>query len=321
MKSVRSINASSFVLLVFILFIIQSCTKKNDEVDQNQVELDKWVEENVSPWANLNGYDLEKTSSGLYYVSIQEGLGSTPTVNDYALVSVTVKKLDGSVFETDSFEVAKANDIFDFRKYYAPKLYSIKNLNKSKFAESILKMKEGEKARILYTLSNSVIIALDVTIELLKVYHTSEAYESELINSYLTNQMQNSQVIEDGIYIKKVETNSNGNSIAEYDRVKVSYMVWYLNNQLMDTNIEDSAKANGIYNPSLSYTPLDVSVGSEAFISGFNTTILNMKYGESAYSVFSSKFGYGADGISYYLPSFCPLKMYVKILPNEIIVK
>jgi len=64
------------------------------------------------------------------------------------------------------------------------------------------------------------------------------------------------------------------------DTVSVDYAVWVENGSLYDTSIESYARAGGIYQPGVQYAPLNLTLGTQAVIAGFEDAILGMKVGD-----------------------------------------
>mgnify|MGYP000059633759 CR=1 FL=1 len=61
--------------------------------------------------------------------------------------------------------------------------------------------------------------------------------------------------------------------------VNISYK-GYIDDKLFDTTDEEMAKENNIYNPSIVYGPVVVSVGGKMLVPGLDTALLEMEEGE-----------------------------------------
>ena len=83
-----------YLYLIFSLLIFMSCTEDKSEAPQTEADIIAYIEAN-----NLNA---TRTSSGLYYVSDNEGSGSRPTSTSNVTVAYKGYFLDGSTFDQSS---------------------------------------------------------------------------------------------------------------------------------------------------------------------------------------------------------------------------
>jgi len=81
-------------LIIFLSLIAISCSKENDFAEQNENEINAYIEKN-----NL---DAIKSKSGLYYVINKAGVGLTPSNRSDVKVSYTGYFTDGKVFDKSS---------------------------------------------------------------------------------------------------------------------------------------------------------------------------------------------------------------------------
>lgn len=83
------------ILLLFILVISFSCS--DDEMDfstQNDIDIEAYIQDK-----NLN---VQKTSSGLYYILNSSGSGATPSANSNVTLGYKGYFLSGEVFDQSS---------------------------------------------------------------------------------------------------------------------------------------------------------------------------------------------------------------------------
>ncbi|MGC8497242.1 MAG: FKBP-type peptidyl-prolyl cis-trans isomerase [Thermoplasmata archaeon] len=86
------------------------------------------------------------------------------------------------------------------------------------------------------------------------------------------------------------------------DIVKFDYELWIVENDkktLFETTLEETAKANGIYDPNVKYKPMVTIIGKKMLIQAFEDSIINAEVGkeveltiepEKAYGVRNNKF-------------------------------
>lgn len=311
-------------LFLVVLTLVNSACKKNEsEVEIQQSKLDSWVEQTINPWASSNGYIVEKTTNGVYYVPIVQGQGIKPTKEDFVLVHFSVRKLDGELLATDSMEVAKSNGIYSYHNYYEPILISLSSPTNSLICDAILKMREGGTARILTTsekinvltrTSKKQIELFDITLKLQKIYKTSDEYEFGLFDKAIGLYFKNPIYIDQGFAYEKIIQQPGDSIIKLNDPVEIWFMCWGLNNQLLDTNIADSAKVYGVYDDAESarYGSLFIHASTNDVNSTILQLLMKMKYSESIMSVYTSKYGLKDQG-SISIPGYCPLRMYIKL--------
>ncbi len=86
----------------------------------------------------------------------------------------------------------------------------------------------------------------------------------------------------------------SGNSGASNgDTVLVNYLGRFEDGTVFDTNIEESAKAAGIYSSAREYYPMEFALGSNAVIPGFEDAIIGMNPGEKKTVRISPEDAYG----------------------------
>ena len=71
-----------------------------------------------------------------------------------------------------------------------------------------------------------------------------------------------------------------GDPVKEGDMVSIDYIGRLEDGTLMDTSLEDVARAEGKFDPEKKYEPLETVVGSGKLIKGFELALVGMKEGE-----------------------------------------
>ena len=108
-------NNLGLVLSFVILFLLASCDTELTSDQKKQLEIDKIVD-------FLSEKELEGTvkTSGLYCVSIIEGVGDSPVDGDTVWIDYIASDLNDVVFDTTNEDEAKDNGIYNNEKVYEP---------------------------------------------------------------------------------------------------------------------------------------------------------------------------------------------------------
>jgi FKBP-type peptidyl-prolyl cis-trans isomerase len=100
------------------------------------------------------------------------------------------------------------------------------------------------------------------------------------------------------------------------------YIGRYLNGQVFDTNIADTAKKYGIYSQCnyelLSFKYFDNeddALNQNSFVTGFSKALWRMTFDERCRTFFNSNFGYGNSG-SGNIPGYTPLCFEIQVEKN-----
>ncbi len=299
-------SLSVFVSAIFLfsgLFIFNSCDKEDKRVEEELIKLQQYLED--------NGYaDLEPTSSGLYYVVLEDGDGPTPEISDYVNIEFTGFLVDGTVFETSSKSIAEFRNIFRDDKLYGPAKFHLEQLGIQGLREGIMMIKEGGKSRLIipsklaFGSSDLGIIGPYSTViydvELLDVISDPEEHEQNLLDQYLEDNDISIAPTESGLYY--VETlDGSGDLPGSGSTVTVHYQGYLLDGRLFDE--------------SSTGTPLVVNMGATNIIPGFIEGLSKMKKGAEATLIIPWDIAYGSggstDGI---IPPYSTLVFDVKVV-------
>lgn len=80
------------------------------------------------------------------------------------------------------------------------------------------------------------------------------------------------------------------------DIVKFDYELWIVENEkktLVETTMEETAKANGIYDPNGKYNPMTVFIGKKMLIQAFEDSIVNAEVGKEVELTLEPEKAYG----------------------------
>jgi FKBP-type peptidyl-prolyl cis-trans isomerase len=131
-----------------------------------------------------------------------------------------------------------------------------------------------------------------------------EAEEQKSIQEFLARNNITTPPTESGLYYLE-KTVGEGLQPVDSDTVSINYIASYLNGVVFDTNIEEVAQDNGIYNPTRDYVPYVFVKGSLSTIEGVNEGVGYMKEGGEAILIIPSKLAYN---------DYTPLVFYVELL-------
>ncbi len=109
----------------------------------------------------------------------------------------------------------------------------------------------------------------------------AEISEKE-VTEYATDKLDKlvSDSLKKGVYLRITQPVAKGETIGEEDEVEVFYTGRYIDGKVFDTNIEEVARENKIYDSEKSYKAMSVKGNSDSFVKGFMLAITNMKRGE-----------------------------------------
>lgn len=102
------------IILLFISIISISCLTNNESIEEN-IDYDTINEQEIQLYLKENNLTAEKTESGLYYITHNEGEGEFPSNNSEVTVSYKGYFLDNIVFdENEEFTYSLTNLIPGF---------------------------------------------------------------------------------------------------------------------------------------------------------------------------------------------------------------
>lgn len=336
--------------LLFSLAILSTFSFFSCEQEVNEGFSDELLR--LQAYMSLHYPNVEPTESGLYYIILEQGDGSTPQEGDFLFFDYTGQDLNDDVYETTNDSIADLHGIFSKSNHYAPKFIGYKSdrtpLLKG-LDEGFAYIKEGSQARLVIpsplaygsktykSLNPYTTIIIDIDFH--KIVSDPEAFEIEQITNYLTQnyaELDIDQVIaslsEDGVYIleetlNEVEVDENEEevtdphqTIEEDDVISVDYTGKFLDHWIFDTSIREVAEENGTYQSNKTYEPISVTIGGSDYIEGFSLALKKLKTNSSAKVIMLSEFAYGpygSDNIQPYTPLIFELEVYAKTSTNN----
>ncbi len=301
------IKVLKYFVPVLILFFAFSCDSDSDHL-QKEKEMRL-----LQQYLEARNITVEPESSGLYFISVDEGTGGKPERNHWVIFRYTAKTINDNVFDTTDETVARINNIYSSSVIYGDKRMMIESVNIAGVREGLTMMKEGGIAKLIipshlgYGSSRVGILppysSLIYDIELIKVITDPAAYEKEIIEKYIAMYADSTHLevkeMESGLFYIEI-TEGTGDKFPEED----DYVSVYYKGTLTDGRVFDS----NIGGPSFDFT-----IGAGRTIMGFEEGIRLMKTEGKSRLVVPSSLGYGAVGSGDLIPGFTPLVFDVEL--------
>lgn len=137
--------------------------------------------------------------------------------------------------------------------------------------------------------------------------------EETKLASYISKNKLEPQKTETGL--QYVITDEGAGTKANVgDTVVVNYVGALTNDKIFDTNIEETAKAEGAHNPMRPYEPLRFRIGHDPVIQGWTEGMQLLAKGGKATFLIPSNLGYGERGGGNEIPPYAPLVFKVELL-------
>jgi len=275
---------------------------------------------------------LNSTPSGAYVMERKRGSGEEVKRVSHAFVKYAKINFKGEYEQTNIEEIAKFAGGYSAASYYGPTLFEVGNFTQTKgMEEALVGKREGADIRVIIPSWSSnldfpnsdrqqVTTAIyDIIIE--KVVSDYWEYEKDTLERYSAKYYNGIDSLKEGFYFKELDAGS-GEAVKGAERkISCNYVGRLLDGFVFDTNIEDSARKYKIYDPSKSYTPMELSIEDDeveeqesesAVVEGFAEALANMNFGGKGVAFFSSKWGYGTATQSFGRRQ--PLSFYIEIL-------
>ncbi len=307
-------------------------------------------------WIAVNYPDLEPTELGSYV--IEEIVGDGELVGDYenspyVRVAYTQYDLDWNIEATTSEKLSQQLGDYDESYYYGPRIWT--RVNDSYYAgldEAITSMNVGGYKRTvipgwLYTTLRystaedyvNNVSASDHAIYDLIVVETIDdmvQWEIDSIANYLSHNFPEVSVSDSliyGLYYIQTAEPADTAAFASDTTLYINYIARRLDGQVVDTNIQDTAKRYGIYSSSTTYEPTQVNWYDEdddedytsititsdesSIIDGLSYTLSLMRSYEKGTCIFYSALGYSSSGSGSTIPEYSPLRFDIEFVDGE----
>ena len=319
---------NKIVCLAVVAVSLFSCAEEKDESERSIHEriLGAYVKEEYP--------NAQVLPSGLVVIETQEGTGKTLNNREAGYFEYTTRSLSNEVVETTDEQLAREIGTFAHTNYYGPKMFETGYKSTYKGLEEIMVgMKIGGKAKFIlppwlsvtgnngnrWEESNSLIYE----IELKEVISVIDTWEADTMRRYAATHYPGLDTLSSHFYLKKLNNIQHKDTL-ESATLNVRYIGRLLDGWVFDTNIADTAKKYGIYDPENDYNALEFKWNDDletmekdnSMVRGFCMALKEMNYGDIAFTMFGSKYGYDYRGKSPIGP-YQPLIFWLEVEPKQ----
>lgn len=319
---------NKIVCLAVVAVSLFSCAEEKEESERSIHEriLGAYVKEEYP--------NAQVLPSGLVVIETQEGTGKTLNNREAGYFEYTTRSLSNEVVETTDEQLAREIGTFAHTNYYGPKMFETGYKSTYKGLEEIMVgMKIGGKAKFIlppwlsvtgnngnrWEEANSLIYE----IELKEVISVIDTWEADTMRRYAATHYPGLDTLSSHFYLKKLNNIQHKDTL-ESATLNVRYIGRLLDGWVFDTNIADTAKKYGIYDPDNDYNALEFKWNDDietmekdnSMVRGFCMALKEMNYGDIAFTMFGSKYGYDYRGKSPIGP-YQPLIFWLEVEPKQ----
>jgi len=259
------------ILIAFTILLFTACSSDDDHINNNNTtDYRTQNEEEIVAYIAANNIDAQKSSTGLYYVIDQLGIGDNPIQTDRVKVSYKGYYTNGSVFDESDEEGVSFN---------------LQNIIIG-WVEGISYFKEGGSGKLLVPshlaygsndyngIPGGSVLIFDI--ELIYVNYATE--NDEEIQAYLAENSLEAQQSDSGLYYIIDEPGTDSQPTTS-DNVTVAYKGYFTNGEVFDQSDSDG-----------------ITFGLGQVIPGWTEGITYFKEGGSGMLLIPSHLGYGNSG-------------------------
>ena len=331
--------------------VVAACAEKVEEDIEAKRKLA------FETWMELYGDGATRLPSGVYVKKLSSSSESSvvkpPVDGNWVSLNYTGRALyTGNIFVTRDSATARLLGSFEYYTHYVPEFAKFSKTDTvgviQGVYDALATMNEGDVVRAyippslaygsnggsfsggyegqVSSVGSDVAIIMDL--ELKKIVPDPVAYETEQVQQFAYNNWGKrvDDTIAKNVYRQTLELGKKDTlTVSDDTTVCVYYVGRFLDGFIFDTNIADTAKKYNIYDTSIGtkYDSLKISTNGTdtSYIQGFYKAIVGMKFGETAETVFTSRYGYGSsvrtpsDGT--WISSYTPLRYTIEVLhPN-----
>ena len=320
------------LIVAFMALALFSCAE--DKSDSNRSIQERILNAYVNTEDFKAKYpNAEFWESGIVMLEFTQGTGETLDSREAGYFEYTTQNLSGEYINTTDEKLSDTLGLFDNTNYYGPVLFEMGYKSTYIGLEEVFEgMKVGAKAKFILppwlTVTGSepkwgTNYSLIYDVELTDVITNILKWEEDTMKAYANIHYPGLDTLSSNFYFKKLNDIPK-DTIENSKTVKVYYVGRLLDGWVFDTNIADTAKKYGIYSSENDYKPLDVLYNGDidvmekdnSLVTGFCMAIQEMGYGDKAFTMFGSKYGYDYEGSSPIGP-YQPLSFWLHILEKE----
>jgi FKBP-type peptidyl-prolyl cis-trans isomerase len=274
-----------FPLSAIVVLGLAGCKGEMESQDEQKMREN---EQQIQAYAQTNGLTPQKSESGLYYQIRPGGSTRKAQVGEQVVLRIIGRRLDGFVFDSTSLNSAKT----------ARAQYGFIGLAGLQEGLSLMNVSDSATLLMPYYLaygsrSFDVLPAYSPVrydIKLLAIRN-----ETEQIDAYLLeNKLEPTVRTTDGLVLVRTVT-TTGAQPQSGQTARVSYVVRSLTGVEYDKGI------------------IDVRIGANGSIKGFEEGIKLLRVGEKGRILFPSALGYGTQGYQT-IPGYTPLVFDVELM-------
>lgn len=319
---------NKYVLMAVAALALFSCAEEVEETDRA-------IQERIlNAWVDVNHPQAQRWDSGIVMLESIKGTGDTLNKLESGFFEYSQKTLGGVYTETTSAELAKRLGWYSKSNYYGPKYFELGvGTNFAGMEEVMHKMQVGGKATFVLppwltyyegqeeTMNSSVSTIYEI--ELKEVVENMLTWQQDTMKAYANTHYPGLDTLKSNFYFKKLHDGGRTDTLTN-ESIKVRYVGRLLDGWVFDTNIADTAKKYGIYDVTNEYAALDVMYAEEldrmvednSLVKGFCMALMEMNYGDKAFTMFYSEYGYSSSGSDQIGP-YQPLIFWLYVEPEE----
>lgn len=135
--------------------------------------------------------------------------------------------------------------------------------------------------------------------------------EPKAIAKYIEDKHVTQDSCENGMYIL-FKKQGDGKNLESGETINFNFSIYSLDEILVNTNDENKARENGIYNPEIIYEKAQCIVGNDDVLPALNYAFMRMKHGDAVKLIVPSKLAYGDFGWQG-IPPYAPLIFEISV--------
>lgn len=322
-------NTKHFIIPALIaatLLSLFSCGRDKEESDK---EVQKRILE-----AYIGKYypDATLLKSGIYLLDSIPGTGKIPHDTSYVSVSYAIKYLDNTYSSYTYDSIAKQLGEYKPNGYYHPVIWKMEDIS-SGVSEVLKLMREGGSLNAIipawyFDNSNNSYSGEGSSkiyeIQLHEVIGDIDQYEHSVMRTFSDNHFFIRDTMSYGFFFD-IPVISSYDTLNDASTVQLKYIGRYMDFNVFDTNIADTAKKYRIFSgneedyETLSfkhYSKEARALEENSFVKGFTKAANRLKKGDKGITFFYHELGYGAKG-SGDIPGYIPLCFEIWVETDE----
>lgn len=337
------VSAVSIAAAVLLSGCAKEVTSKVNEAEKRYFDA----------WMTVNHPDAKPTGLGIYIIEEEVGDGAEVKEGGFAFIDYIISDLEGNISSYTGKETAKQLGDYDTTYFYGAKVQpTAEGTLAAGVSEALIGMKVGGNRKVIIPSWLMTYYRYDTAEEYLNkstggndaIYdirvegYTEDIteWQIEKIGEYFA---ENQDIFEGmtaadslkghtGFYYKQLNPPvgvTDSTAFPTDTSIYINYTGKLLNGLVFDTTDERVAKDNGIWSPSKTYEPMQITWGEEytniqmgtsgsSVIDGFALTLWQMQDFEKGIGVFTSEYGYGTSGSGKSIPGYAPLVFEIEIV-------